>query len=64
MPVIGRVFGKVDFSNMFVSLTGMHFDFTGRRQIVGAPTLNYGMFMNAIFNFVIVLSVCFCSSGR
>ncbi len=54
MPVIGRLFGKVDFSNMFVSLTGMHFDTLAAAKSVGAPTLNYGLFMNAIFNFVIV----------
>ena len=54
MPIIGRIFGKVDFTNMFVSLTGMHFDTLAAAKSVGAPTLNYGLFMNAIFNFVIV----------
>jgi large conductance mechanosensitive channel len=54
MPVIGRIFGKVDFSNMFVSLTGMHFDSLAAAKAVGAPTLNYGSFVNTIFNFVIV----------
>jgi len=54
MPVIGRVFGKVDFSNMFVSLTGMHFQSLAAAKSAGAATLNYGLFMNAIFNFVIV----------
>ncbi len=32
MPLIGRIFGKVDFTNMFVSLTGMHFDIAGGGQ--------------------------------
>lgn len=54
MPLIGRIFGKVDFTNMFVSLTGMHFESLAAAKAVGAPTLNYGLFMNAIFNFVIV----------
>ncbi len=54
MPVIGRMFGNVDFSNMFVSLTGMKFESLAAAKAVGAPTLNYGLFMNAIFNFVIV----------
>lgn len=54
MPVIGRMFGKVDFSNMFVSLTGVKFESLAAAKAVGAPTLNYGLFMNAIFNFVIV----------
>jgi large conductance mechanosensitive channel len=54
MPLIGLAFGKVDFSNLFVSLTGKHFDTLATARAVGAPTLNYGLFMNAIFNFVIV----------
>ncbi len=54
MPLIGRIFGKVDFSNMFVSLTGIHFDSLAAAKSAGVPTLNYGLFMNAIFNFIIV----------
>ena len=54
MPLISRIFGRIDFSNMFVSLTGVHFETLSAAKSVGAPTLNYGMFMNAIFNFVIV----------
>jgi len=54
MPVIGRIFGKVDFSNMFVSLTGVRFPTLAAAKAVGAPTLNYGLFMNAVFNFMIV----------
>ncbi len=54
MPVIGWVFGKVDFSNMFFSLTGKHFDSLSAAKAAGAPTLNYGLFMNAIFNFTII----------
>lgn len=54
MPLIGRIFGKVDFSNMFVSLTGMHFESLAAAKSAGAATLNYGLFLNAIFNFIIV----------
>ena len=54
MPIISRIFGKMDFSNMFVSLTGIHFDTFAAAKSAGAPTLNYGVFMNAILNFVIV----------
>jgi len=54
MPLISRIFGRVDFSNMFVSLTGVHFETLSAAKSAGAPTLNYGSFMNAIFNFVIV----------
>lgn len=54
MPLIGRVFGKVDFSNLFVSLTGVHFPSLTAAKAAGAATLNYGLFMNAILNFIIV----------
>ncbi len=54
MPIISAIFGKMDFSNMFVSLTGKHFDNLASAKSVGAPTLNYGVFMNAILNFIIV----------
>src|ERR1700719_1970725 len=48
MPLISAIFGKMDFSNMFVSLTGKHFDTLSAAKAMGAPTLNYGVFMNAI----------------
>ena len=54
MPLISRAFGNVDFSNMFVSLTGKHFETLAAAKATGAPTLNYGVFMNAVLNFVIV----------
>ena len=54
MPVISRIFGKMDSSNMFVSLTGKHFDTLAAAKATGATTLNYGVFMNAVLNFVIV----------
>ena len=54
MPIISAIFGKMDFSNMFVSLTGKHFDTLAAAKSVGAPTLNYGVFVNAVLNFVIV----------
>jgi large conductance mechanosensitive channel len=54
MPLIGRIFGKLDFSNMFVSLTGVHFESLAAAKSAGAATLNYGSFMNAILNFAIV----------
>ncbi len=54
MPIISAIFGKMDFSSMFVSLTGKHFESLAAAKSVGAPTLNYGVFMNAVLNFVIV----------
>lgn len=54
LPLIGLIFGKVDFTNLFISLTGAHFPTLNAARVSGAPTLNYGLFLNAIFNFLIV----------
>ncbi len=54
MPVLGFAVGRVDFSTMFVSLTGRHFDNLAAAKAAGAPTLNYGIFFNAILNFVMI----------
>jgi large conductance mechanosensitive channel len=59
MPLIGYVFGKVDFSNLFFSLTGKHFDTLAAARSAGVPTLNYGLFLNAVFNFAIVAGSVF-----
>jgi large conductance mechanosensitive channel len=54
MPPIGMVVGKVDFSNMFVSLDGKHYDSLKAAKDAGAATLNYGVFLNNVIDFVIV----------
>ncbi len=54
MPIVGAAFGKMDFSSMFLSLTGKHFQNLAAAKSVGAPTLNYGMFVSAILNFIVV----------
>ena len=46
--------GGVDFSNLFVALNGQHYDPLADAQHAGAPTLNFGLFINAIINFLIV----------
>lgn len=53
-PVLGLIIGGVDFSNLFVTLNGQHYDSLADAQKAGAPTLNVGLFINAIINFVIV----------
>jgi large conductance mechanosensitive channel len=53
-PVLGLVIGGVDFSNLFVALNGQHYDSLADAQHAGAPTLNFGLFINAIINFLIV----------
>jgi len=59
MPPLELLLGKVDFSNLFFSLTGKHFDTLAAAKAAGAPTLNYGLFVNHIFNFVIVAFAIF-----
>jgi large conductance mechanosensitive channel len=54
MPPIGLVMGRVDFSNLFINLTSRHFDTVAAAKAAGAATLNYGIFFNAVINFVIV----------
>ncbi|MGE5233542.1 MAG: large conductance mechanosensitive channel protein MscL [Acidobacteriota bacterium] len=59
MPPLGLLLGKVDFSNLFVSLGAQHFDALAAAKAAGAPTLNYGLFLNTIINFVIVAAAIF-----
>ncbi len=54
MPPIGRLLGKVDFSNLFINLSDKSFDTLAAAKAAGAPTLNYGNFINTVINFVIV----------
>ena len=59
MPPLGRLIGHVDFSNLFLSLSDKHFDTLVAAKAAGAPTLNYGNFINTIINFVIVAFAIF-----
>jgi large conductance mechanosensitive channel len=53
-PLPGLATGGVDFSNVFFSLNGQHYAKLADAQKAGAPTLNYGLFINAIIQFLIV----------
>ena len=53
-PILGLAVGGIDFSNVFVALNGQHYDSLADAQKAGAPTLNVGLFINAIINFVII----------
>jgi large conductance mechanosensitive channel len=59
MPPIGLVLGHVDFSNLFVSLSDKHYDSLAAAKQAGAPTLNYGLFINNVIDFAIVAFVIF-----
>jgi large conductance mechanosensitive channel len=53
-PLIGLLIGGVDFANLFITLNGQHYTSLADAQHAGAPTLNLGLFINAIINFIIV----------
>jgi len=59
MPVIGLALGKLDFSNLFVSLNGQHYDTLADAKKAAAPTLAYGLFVNTVIEFLIVAFVIF-----
>ncbi len=59
MPPIGLLLGKVDFTNLYVSLNGTQYASLAAAQEAGAPTLNYGLFINTLINFLIVALVIF-----
>src|SRR5579872_2830348 len=53
-PLLGLAIGGIDFSNVFWALNGQHYANLADAQHAGAPTLNLGLFINAIINFLIV----------
>jgi len=59
MPIVGLATGKMDFSNMFVSLNGQSYPTVAVAKAAGAPTLNYGIFINTVIEFLIVALVIF-----
>lgn len=59
MPVIGLAVGKVDFSNLFIPLSGQHYDTLADAKKAAAPTLNYGVFANTVIEFLIIAFVIF-----
>ncbi len=54
MPPIGLLLGKVDFSNLFITLASGSYPTVASAKAAGVPTLNYGLFINNIINLVIV----------
>ena len=59
MPPIGLLLGKVDFSSLFVNLSGQTYGSLASAKQAGAPTLNYGVFLNAVLDFLIIAFVLF-----
>lgn len=59
MPPIGFILGKVDFSNLFIDLSGKGYTNLKEAQAAGAPTINYGLFLNNVIDFLIVGFIIF-----
>ncbi|HUL14564.1 MAG TPA: large-conductance mechanosensitive channel protein MscL [Terriglobales bacterium] len=59
MPPVGRLLGHVDFSGLFLNLGEKSYDTLAAAKAAGAPTLNYGIFLNSIINFLIVAFAVF-----
>ena len=59
MPPIGLVLGKVDFSNLYLNLSGVQYASLAEAKAAGAATINYGLFLNTVLDFVIVAFALF-----
>ena len=59
MPPIGLVMGNVDFSDLFINLSGQEYASLAAAREAGAPVIAYGAFINAVINFVIVAFAIF-----
>jgi len=59
MPPIGALLGHVDFSGLFINLSGKSYETLAAAKAAGAPTLNYGIFLNTVISFLIVAFAVF-----
>ena len=59
MPPIGLALGRIDFSNLFINLSGQAYPTVAAAKAAGAPTLNYGLFLSAVVDFLIVAFAVF-----
>ena len=59
MPPIGLLVGNLDFSSLFLNLSSTHYATLDEAKKAGAPTLNYGLFINTVIDFVIVAGCVF-----
>src|SRR6185436_1979248 len=59
MPPVGLLLGGVDFADLFISLDGQTYESLAAAQTAGAATVNYGVFLNTVIDFLIVAFVIF-----
>ena len=59
MPPIGLLAGHVNFESLFVTLSGGPFKTLADAKAAGAPTINYGLFLNSVIDFILVAFAVF-----
>ena len=59
MPPIGKLVGEVDFTNLFINLSSTRYASLAEAKKAGAATINYGLFLNELINFLIVAFIVF-----
>jgi large conductance mechanosensitive channel len=59
MPPLGLIIKRVDFKELFVNLSGVPYHTMAEAKAAGGPTLNYGLFLNTVLEFVIVTFAIF-----
>lgn len=59
MPPIGLLLGRVDFSSLFINLSGKSYPSLAAAKAAGAPTINYGAFISAVIDFLIIAFAIF-----
>ena len=59
MPPLGLLLGKVDFSNLFITLAEQSYPTLAAAKAAGAPTVNYGLFFNTVIDFAVVALAIF-----
>jgi len=59
MPPIGLLIAEIDFSNLFINLTGTPYASLAEARAAGAATINYGIFLNTVLDLIIVAFVMF-----
>lgn len=59
MPPIGLLVGRIDFSNLYVNLSGVSYPSLAEARKAGAPVIAYGAFFNTLVDFLIVAFVIF-----
>ena len=64
MPPIGLALGKVDFSSLFIDLSGNGHPTLAAAKAAGAATINYGLFLNTVIDFILVAFCIFFLNSR